>query len=125
MITRRTLLHASLAAAASAAFLGSGRARASAGQTAIASQPLNGGLWLISGAGGNVVAAGGNDGLLLVDGGAPGRTADLLKRLAQETGGHHVSTLFNTHWHWDHTGGNEALAKAGATIIATRTPACG
>ncbi len=29
-----------------------------------------------------------------------------------------VSTVINTHWHFDHAGGNEALAKQGATIVA-------
>jgi glyoxylase-like metal-dependent hydrolase (beta-lactamase superfamily II) len=64
------------------------------------------------------VASGGRDGLLLVDGGAADRSAELLERIAAQSGGRRVRTLFNTHWHWDHTGSNEALAKSGATLVA-------
>jgi len=72
----------------------------------------------IEGAGGNVVAATSSDGVLLVDGGSAERSADLLRLVAQETGRRPVQTLLNTHWHWDHTGSNETLGKAGASIIA-------
>jgi len=40
-------------------------------------------------------------------------------------GGGPVQTLFNTHWHPEQTGLNDALGKAGKTIIATRTHGCG
>jgi glyoxylase-like metal-dependent hydrolase (beta-lactamase superfamily II) len=73
----------------------------------------------VSGAGSNVVVGNpGGDGLLLVDGGAPQHSAELLKRIAEEAGVRKVKTLFNTHWHWDHTGSNEALGRSGATIVA-------
>jgi glyoxylase-like metal-dependent hydrolase (beta-lactamase superfamily II) len=42
----------------------------------------------------------------------------LLKRIFAETGQRRVQQLVNTHWHWDHTGSNEALAKSGAGILA-------
>jgi glyoxylase-like metal-dependent hydrolase (beta-lactamase superfamily II) len=64
------------------------------------------------------VAARSSDAVLLVDGGVAERSSELLKRVAAETGRRRVETLFNTHWHWDHTGSNEALAKSGAAIIA-------
>jgi glyoxylase-like metal-dependent hydrolase (beta-lactamase superfamily II) len=32
--------------------------------------------------------------------------------------GGNVVMLFNTHWHWDHTGSNELLAKQGTRIFA-------
>ena len=81
-------------------------------------------LVLYSGAGGNVVtlgtAAGGlaADGLLMVDSGAAEHTTALLDAVQAETGTRRVTTAFNTHWHWDHTGGNEVLAKSGTTIMA-------
>ena len=46
------------------------------------------------------------------------RSADLLKAIAERTGGKRVQTLFNTDWHREHTGSNETLGKAGAKIIA-------
>src|SRR6185369_510456 len=43
---------------------------------------------------------------------------ELLKRISAEAGERRVRQLVNTHWHWDHTGSNEVLAKSGATILA-------
>lgn len=75
-------------------------------------------LVLISGAGGNVVALGGPEGMLLVDCGASEHWHALRETLATLPGGRHVRTVLNTHWHPDHTGANEPLRRAGAEIIA-------
>jgi len=72
----------------------------------------------ITGAGSNILAVMGSDGVLMVDGGAPEHSAELLKLVASQAGGKPVKVLFNTHWHPPHTGSNEALGKAGAKIIA-------
>jgi cyclase len=123
-ISRRTLLRTSLGAAGaslSAGMLGALVAPAAGARTArppIQATRLADDLFLFQGAGGNVVAAKSADGLLLVDGGSAEYTGALLKRVAAETGQSRVRQLVNTHWHWDHTGSNEALAKAGATILA-------
>ncbi len=79
---------------------------------------LSDSLHLFQGAGGNVVAATAAEGVLLVDGGLEEDSPALLAQLAVVTGGAKVQWLLNTHWHWDHTGSNAALGKAGATIIA-------
>jgi glyoxylase-like metal-dependent hydrolase (beta-lactamase superfamily II) len=79
---------------------------------------LNDRLTLISGAGGNVLVATGPDGLLMVNGGSAERSPDLLAMVAAQFGGRRVQTLFNTDWHPDHSGANEALRKAGTTIVA-------
>ncbi len=73
---------------------------------------------LISGAPGNVLAVIGSDGVLLVNGGSPERSADVLKLVAEQSGGKPVQVLFNTCWHPQHTGSNETLGKAGAKIVA-------
>jgi cyclase len=73
----------------------------------------------ITGAGSNVLAVIGADEVLMVDGGLKEHSADLLKLVAEQSGGRPVKTLFNTHWHPEHTGSNEALGKAGAKIIAS------
>lgn len=75
-------------------------------------------LAVISGAGGNVVALSAPEGMLLVDCGAAEHSRALLKTLAELPGGRHIRTVFNTHWHWDHTGANEQLRSSGADIIA-------
>jgi cyclase len=73
---------------------------------------------LISGAGGNVLVLIGADGVLLVNGGSAERSAELLKLVAEHSGGKPIQVLFNTCWHPQNTGSNEALGKAGAKIIA-------
>jgi len=72
----------------------------------------------ITGAGSTVVLLRGPEGVLLVDGGSPDRSAEFLKLVAEQSGGRKVQTLFNTHWHLESTGSNDALGKAGVKIIA-------
>jgi len=83
----------------------------------LASESLGSDLWLFTGAGGNVVACRDSNGVALVDGGLAAHSRELLKRVAKDTGAGKVHTLFNTHWHPEQTGSNEALAGR-ATIIA-------
>ena len=114
-VTRRTVLQGAVTAGLGAA-LGWQRALADV-PTPITHTALTDTLHLFQGAGGNVVAGGGADGVLLVDGGLAARSAELLQRVGAVSKGR-VQTLFNTHWHWSHTGANEVLGKAGAKIIA-------
>ena len=73
---------------------------------------------VIAGAGANVVAARGPEGLLLVDGGRAEHAAALEKLALKELSARRVHTLANTHWHPEQTGSNERLGKAGARIFA-------
>src|SRR4030095_10510933 len=75
-------------------------------------------LAVVSMAGGNVVILEGGDGLLLVNGTLTEQSAGLMSFLADQFKNQHVSILFNTDWHFEHTGSNEAFRKAGAKIIA-------
>jgi cyclase len=72
----------------------------------------------ITGAGGNVLAVIGADSVLLVNGGFAERSDELLKLVAAQSGNKPVQVLFNTCWHPQNTGSNEALGKAGGKIIA-------
>jgi glyoxylase-like metal-dependent hydrolase (beta-lactamase superfamily II) len=85
----------------------------------LASAKLTDAFIHITGAGSNVLAVIGADGVLMVDGGLRERSAELLKLVAEQSGGRPVQILFNTHWHVDHTGSNEALGKSGAKIVAS------
>ncbi len=76
------------------------------------------GLALIAGSGCNVVALPGPDGALMIDGGLAVNSALLLAAVARATNTKRVATLINTHWHPEQTGSNEAVGKAGGTIIA-------
>jgi cyclase len=85
----------------------------------ITSSPLGDNLYMLSGAGANVIARTGSDGVVLVDGGLK-ENADALAQAvaALPNGSGKIHTLFNTHWHPQQTGLNERLGTAGATIIA-------
>jgi cyclase len=71
---------------------------------------------LITGAGNNVIALAGDNGSLLVDAGDASHAPALLKEVLKLAG--RVTTVFNTHYHLESTGGNDAMATAGAKIIA-------
>jgi cyclase len=87
-------------------------AGAQAGPAATLATKLGERLTLITGAGSNVIALAGDNGSLLVDAGDAGHAADLLKLVGN------VSTVFNTHYHLESTGGNDAMVRAGAKIAA-------
>jgi cyclase len=76
------------------------------------------GLAVFSGAGCNVVGLAGPEGALLVDGGLAVNSAILLKVVAESLKTKRVHTLINTHWHPEQTGSNEAIGKAGGTILS-------
>jgi cyclase len=78
---------------------------------------LGGNINVLNIGGVNVVAAAAGSDMIVVDTGAEENSATLLERL-QTLAGDANYTLFNTHWHSDQTGGNEAFGKAGAKIIA-------
>ncbi|MGH8327954.1 MAG: MBL fold metallo-hydrolase [Steroidobacteraceae bacterium] len=71
-------------------------------------------ITVIAGAPGNVVALSSGDAVLLVDSGS----AALARRVQATLAGARVSTLIDTHYHADQTGGNELFGAAGATIHA-------
>lgn len=76
-------------------------------------------LFVVSGAGCNVVVArspGG--GATMVDGGLKERSSELLALVRNELATPRIDTLFNTCWHPDRTGANEALGAAGTRIMA-------
>lgn len=86
--------------------------------SSLATSSLGDDLFLITGAGCNVVAAAGPDGALLIDGGLEAYSSDLVKSSLEATRTQRVHALFNTHWHPEQTGSNERLGKSGALIIA-------
>jgi cyclase len=66
----------------------------------------------------NVLAQTTNGGALLVDGMSARASDALMAVIAGLPGSGPVHTLFNTHWHSEQTGSNQAVGKAGKTIIA-------
>ena len=72
---------------------------------------------VIGGAGGNVGVIIGPDGVLMIDGGTANRAGDVAKAVV-EISPRMVQLLFNTHYHFDHTGSNELLGMARVRILA-------
>lgn len=74
------------------------------------------GLYMLEGRGGNLAVSIGEDGVLMVDDQyAP--LASKIEAAIEKLGGGKPKFILNTHWHGDHTGGNEHFGKGG-TIIA-------
>jgi len=74
-------------------------------------------LYMLRGAGGNIAVSAGEDTVFIVD----DQFAPLTPKIAaaiREISPKPVQFVLNTHWHGDHTGGNENLGKAGAIIFA-------
>jgi glyoxylase-like metal-dependent hydrolase (beta-lactamase superfamily II) len=85
--------------------------------TRIVTLPVRNSVRALTGSGGNILVLPGPDGKLSVDSGfATSRTqiTEALAAISPEPLRH----VINTHWHFDHTDGNEWMHKAGGTIIA-------
>jgi len=80
--------------------------------------PVADGVALVTGAGGNVVLVKGPRGVVVIDSGDAAHSAELFSLVRDYAGGALPVALFNTHWHWDHTGANERFGRAGVPIIA-------
>jgi cyclase len=83
----------------------------------IKSEVLAPGVAVLFGLGGNIGVSYGPDGTMLID----DQFAPLTDKIAiavQKLGAKPAKFLVNTHWHYDHSGGNEYLGKAGVTIFA-------
>jgi len=79
--------------------------------------PLSDRLYVLFGAGGNIALSVGEDGALLVDAQYAPLSGKIQSAVAAVTQAP-IRFVINTHWHGDHTGGNENFHGAGATIVA-------
>lgn len=80
---------------------------------------VSGNIYMLEGAGGNIAASVGEDGIVIVD----DQFAPLAEKIQAALKDLGVTTrpvrfVINTHYHGDHTGGNEAFNNAGSTLIA-------
>jgi len=78
---------------------------------------ITGNIHMLEGAGGKLAVCAGEDGVLLVDDQFAPLTDKIVEAIAT-LGQGPVRFLLNTHWHGDHTGGNENFGNAGAIIIS-------
>ena len=79
---------------------------------------LGAGVHMLMGQGGNLGLSVGEDGVFLIDDQYVTNADVNLVKIEQLAKGK-PKYLINTHWHFDHAGGNEAFGKAGATIFAS------
>jgi glyoxylase-like metal-dependent hydrolase (beta-lactamase superfamily II) len=80
---------------------------------------VSGNIYMLEGEGGNIAASVGEDGIVIVD----DQYAPLAEKIQAalkdlKITDEPVRFVINTHYHGDHTGGNEPFANAGSTVIA-------
>ena len=83
----------------------------------VKAEQLASGVSVLFGAGGNIGVSHGEDGTVLIDDQFAPLTPKIQAAVAA-LGASPVKYLINTHWHGDHSGGNENFGKAGALIMA-------
>jgi cyclase len=74
-------------------------------------------VYMLEGQGGNITVAVGKDAIIMVDGEyAP--LHDKIKTAISTVSNLPIKYLVNTHFHGDHTGGNEPFARDGAAVVS-------
>lgn len=83
----------------------------------VEAQQLADGVYMLTGSGGNIGASVGEDGVIIIDDQFAPLTQKIQEALAKLSP-KPVRFVVNTHWHPDHTGGNENFGKVGSVIVA-------
>lgn len=86
-------------------------------QVEIQTVPVAENIYMLIGEGGNIGVSAGDDGVLLIDDQFAPLTTKIEDAVSQISD-RSIRFLLNTHWHFDHTGGNENLGKSGVVIVA-------
>ena len=86
-------------------------------QVEIKTMKVTDGIYMLEGAGGNIGVSAGEDGVFLIDDQFAPLTEKIRAAVGEISDGP-IRFVLNTHWHFDHTGGNENLGKAGVLIVA-------
>lgn len=106
-----------LAAAAALAFALPVAAQQDYSKVEVKTTKINDTTWMLMGAGGNLGLSVGPDAVFLIDDQYAPMTPKITAAIKAITD-KPVKFVVNTHWHGDHTGGNENFGKAGAIIVA-------
>jgi cyclase len=103
------------ALAALCALAAAGAQAQAPGPDELAAWHVRDGIYMLVGEGGNTTVQVGDDGVLVVDTKLAAASGALLAAI-REISDEPIRYVINTHWHADHVGSNEAVAKAGSTI---------
>ncbi len=113
----RSPLHRALVLFAALCTAGFAGAQQDFSKVEIRTAKLADGIYMLTGSGGNLGLAVGVDAVFLIDDEYAPLTPKIQAAIAAITA-RPVQFILNTHWHGDHTGGNENFAAAGALILA-------
>jgi glyoxylase-like metal-dependent hydrolase (beta-lactamase superfamily II) len=94
-----------------------GSALAQEPEPTVRAEQVAAGVHVLYGSGGNIGVSAGADGVFLVDDQYAPMTPKIIEALAKISP-ERPRFVLNTHWHGDHTGGNENLASQGSLIVA-------
>lgn len=87
-------------------------------KTPLEDRDLGHGVHMLESFGGNIGVLAGDDGVLLIDAEWPQLHAKVLAAVSHISA-KPIRSVVNTHWHWDHVGGDGLFAKAGAVIFSS------
>jgi cyclase len=88
-------------------------------KTPVADRDLGHGVHMLESFGGNIGVLAGEYGVLLVDAEWP-QLNDKVRAAVRHISVRPVRYVVNTHWHWDHVGGDAAFARLGAVVISSK-----
>ncbi len=85
---------------------------------ALTRSDLGDGVYMLAGSGGNIGVSVGDDGAFVIDDQFAKFVPTILNEINALSGDAPIRFVLNTHYHGDHTGGNQAMKETGATIVA-------
>ncbi len=113
----RTDLPRILAVSVAVLFASAASAQQDFSKVEIQTEKLSDTVYMMTGSGGNLGVSVGEDAVFVIDDQFAPLTPKIEAAIAKLSS-KPVKFVLNTHWHFDHTGGNENLGKAGAVIVA-------
>ncbi len=113
----RRIIRGTVAASFLGLFASLSLAQGDLSKVQIKAEKVAGGIHVLTGQGGNIGVLSGADGVIMIDDQyAP--LSERIREAVRQISDQDIRFLINTHWHGDHTGGNEAFGKSGSVIVA-------
>ena len=107
-----------LISCAAAALLLSQPLFAQSDDNTVTTQEVRDGIYMLQGRGGNIGLSIGEEGIFMIDDKYAPMTENIKAEIAKLKPDADVDYILNTHWHGDHTGGNESFGSEGSLIVA-------